>query len=146
MAMRSTLLFEIVAGRWRRSGLVALLLLLTVGSTALWSSKLTRFRPYHVAVPLSSGQSVHLAAWRLGPVYVASHIDPATVRGRPTMILWLQGGPGGTMTQRGRVELPAWPPLALTTSLALAALSIGMWPRPLVRPPRTKGGVMPARH
>ena len=117
----------IIPSRWRRPGLVALLLLLAAGSTALWSSTLTPFRPYHVAAPLSSGQSIHIAAWRPGPVYIPNHIDPATVRGRPTVMLWLQGRPAGTTKELGRIELPAWPPMVLTLSLALAALSIGLW-------------------
>ena len=128
------------ARQWRRPGLVALLTLLAAGSTTLWLSKPTRFQPYHFAVALPTGSVVHLAAWQPGPVYIPSHINPATVLGRPTIMLWLQGVPAGTMTQLGRIELPAWPPMMLTLSLTLAALSIGLWPRPFVRPPRTVGG------
>ena len=133
-----------VARRWRRLGLVALLLLLAASSTALWSSNRSWFQPFHVAVALPSGSVAHIRAWRPGPVYVPSRIDPASILSRPTTMLWLQSGPAGTVSHRGRLDLPGWPLLALALSLALVALSIGMWPGPIksVMPNESPGASM----
>lgn len=113
-------------GRRLRVGL-AVLLFAAAGATT-WAPELSGFRPFHVRVSFRTGAELHIAAWRPGPVYVPSQIDPATVLGRPTLLFWLRDGQTGAVTTLGRLERPVWPTIVLTFSLALVGLSIGMWP------------------